>query len=68
MDQIVENVHRYNDVNDVDSDPETNPEQLLNEWLGELDTLTVVSTWITTAKNEGIFKIIIRSNPILYII
>lgn len=44
MDQIVENVHRYNDVNDVDSDPETNPEQLLNEWLGELDTLTVVST------------------------
>lgn len=26
-----------------DSDNETDPEQLLNEWLGELDSLTVVS-------------------------
>lgn len=26
-----------------DSDNETDPEQLLNEWLGELDNLTVVS-------------------------
>lgn len=28
-----------------DSDNETDPEQLLNEWLGELDSLTVVSLY-----------------------
>ncbi|KAL2732053.1 amyloid beta A4 precursor protein-binding family B member 1-interacting protein-like isoform X4, partial [Vespula squamosa] len=33
---------RYEEEAD-DSDNETDPEQLLNEWLGELDSLTVVS-------------------------
>lgn len=31
-----------------DSDNETDPEQLLNEWLGELDSLTVVSSYFTS--------------------
>lgn len=30
-----------------DSDNETDPEQLLNEWLGELDSLTVVSLYFS---------------------
>lgn len=35
----------YNSTSEpeLDSDPE-DPERLLNEWLGELDSLTVVST------------------------
>lgn len=32
-----------------DSDNETDPEQLLNEWLGELDSLTVVSLYLFSA-------------------
>lgn len=32
-----------------DSDNETDPEQLLNEWLGELDSLTVVSLYLSSA-------------------
>lgn len=32
-----------------DSDNETDPEQLLNEWLGELDSLTVVSLCLSSA-------------------
>lgn len=44
MDRIIENVNSYvENLNDGDSDSELNPEQLLNEWLGELDNLTVVS-------------------------
>lgn len=35
---------RFEDDGGDDSDNETDPEQLLNEWLGELDSLTVVST------------------------
>jgi len=31
-----------------DSDNETDPEQLLNEWLGELDSLTVVSLYFSS--------------------
>lgn len=31
------------DVGDQDSDQEGDPEQLLDEWLGELDNLTGVS-------------------------
>lgn len=31
-----------------DSDNETDPEQLLNEWLGELDNLTVVSLYFSS--------------------
>lgn len=31
-----------------DSDNETDPEQLLNEWLGELDILTVVSLYFSS--------------------
>lgn len=34
---------RFEDDGADDSDNETDPEQLLNEWLGELDSLTVVS-------------------------
>ena len=34
---------RFEDDGGDDSDNETDPEQLLNEWLGELDSLTVVS-------------------------
>lgn len=33
----------YNSEVDSDSDPDS-PEKLLNAWLGELDSLTVVST------------------------
>lgn len=36
-------MERYEDEGAEDSDNETNPEQLLNEWLGELDNLTLVS-------------------------
>lgn len=36
-------MERYEDEGGEDSDNETDPEQLLNEWLGELDSLTVVS-------------------------
>lgn len=39
MNRLSEN----NDAGEVDSDPE-DPEQLLNEWLGELNNLTGVST------------------------
>lgn len=35
-------MERYEEEGE-DSDNETDPEQLLNEWLGELDSLTVVS-------------------------
>ena len=35
-------MERYEEEGE-DSDNETDPEQLLNEWLGELDNLTVVS-------------------------
>ncbi|KAI4487959.1 hypothetical protein M0802_011663 [Mischocyttarus mexicanus] len=34
-------MERYEEEAD-DSDNETDPEQLLNEWLGELDSLTVI--------------------------
>ncbi|KAK0176053.1 hypothetical protein PV328_000229 [Microctonus aethiopoides] len=34
-------MERYEDEGGEDSDNETDPEQLLNEWLGELDSLTV---------------------------
>lgn len=37
---------RYEEENGDDSDNETDPEQLLNEWLGELDNLTVVSVFL----------------------
>lgn len=40
-----------------DSDNETDPEQLLNEWLGELDSLTVVSLCFSS---HGFF-VILRS-------
>lgn len=36
-------MERYEEEGGEDSDNETDPEQLLNEWLGELDSLTVVS-------------------------
>lgn len=36
-------MERYEEEGGEDSDNETDPEQLLNEWLGELDNLTVVS-------------------------
>jgi hypothetical protein len=32
----------YNSTSEPDSDPE-DPERILNAWLGELDSLTVVS-------------------------
>lgn len=38
-----------------DSDNETDPEQLLNEWLGELDSLTVVSlclSWLAILRSR----------------
>ncbi|KAK1127914.1 hypothetical protein K0M31_003408 [Melipona bicolor] len=35
-------MERYEEEGE-DSDNETDPEQLLNEWLGELDSLTAVS-------------------------
>lgn len=38
-------MERYEDEGGEDSDNETDPEQLLNEWLGELDSLTVVSLY-----------------------
>ncbi|EZA62486.1 hypothetical protein X777_10116 [Ooceraea biroi] len=37
-----------------DSDNETDPEQLLNEWLGELDSLTVVSLYFFSC---GLFTV-----------
>lgn len=37
-------MERYEEEGE-DSDNETDPEQLLNEWLGELDSLTVVSSF-----------------------
>ena len=36
-------MEKYEEEGGEDSDNETDPEQLLNEWLGELDNLTVVS-------------------------
>ncbi|KYM81479.1 hypothetical protein ALC53_08043 [Atta colombica] len=41
-----------------DSDNETDPEQLLNEWLGELDSLTVVSLYFSS---RGFFLVVLRS-------
>ncbi|CAK9816330.1 hypothetical protein ANTQUA_LOCUS8868 [Anthophora quadrimaculata] len=35
-------MERYEEEGE-DSDNETDPEQLLNEWLGELDSLTVIA-------------------------
>lgn len=46
---------RYEEEAD-DSDNETDPEQLLNEWLGELDSLTVVSS------SKVSFDVIFRVN------
>lgn len=40
-------MERY-DEEAEDSDNETDPEQLLNEWLGELDSLTVVSLYFSS--------------------
>lgn len=44
-------MERYDEEGD-DSDNETDPEQLLNEWLGELDSLTVVSSCKTFTHME----------------
>lgn len=41
-------MERYEEEGE-DSDNETDPEQLLNEWLGELDSLTVVSSFFNIA-------------------
>lgn len=41
-----------------DSDNETDPEQLLNEWLGELDSLTVVSLYFSLACGFTVFLVI----------
>lgn len=45
-------MERYEEEGE-DSDNETDPEQLLNEWLGELDSLTVVSFLIISAIIES---------------
>jgi hypothetical protein len=37
-------MERYEEEGGEDSDNETDPEQLMNEWLNELDSLAVVST------------------------
>ncbi|KAI4478695.1 hypothetical protein M0804_011723 [Polistes exclamans] len=44
-------MERYEEEAD-DSDNETDPEQLLNEWLGELDSLTVGFT-VTESDTKG---------------
>lgn len=49
-------MERYEEEGE-DSDNETDPEQLLNEWLGELDSLTVVSFLIISAIIESWRKI-----------
>lgn len=49
-------MERYEEEGE-DSDNETDPEQLLNEWLGELDSLTVVSFLIVSAIIESWRKI-----------
>lgn len=36
-------MNKLSNDDDAESDPEADPEQLLNEWLGELKTLSGVS-------------------------
>lgn len=52
-------MERYEEEGE-DSDNETDPEQLLNEWLGELDSLTVVSLKYTLSFDLSVRKV----NPV----
>lgn len=48
-----------------DSDNETDPEQLLNNWLGELDSLTVVSLHFSSCGFLAVLRSGTREQPLL---
>lgn len=57
----------YPKIVDVDLEDAEDPEQLLNEWLGELDNLTGVSDFGISKKNFNILTVHLMNQGLIYI-